>query len=377
MEAVRRSLFVGILIGLVLGAIVGILMATVYVWQNPPVYEGGAYPSELTDAYQKHYLAMVVDSYIVNQEPGVAKERLKTFDSRTQILVLGERSAAYVAAGRGAEAQAINSLATNLKSIEGWNEETIKDVVGELAAKYQNDPARAQAIGTFSAQMLGGLVPEAPPAQPPAGEAAEPAPAEPAAPAAPPAAAGGYSWVTYLLCCLLFLVLLAIMYIIGRRRFEARRRPTKQDIVWEGEGPAPIKVWSGTYTLGQDMYDEFATIETDDDDFLGEFGMGILEAIPNTSPKQVVAFDVGLFDKTDITTLSRAVMSEYAYNDETIRAKIEANPQAEAILAEPGKKFSFETSALRVDATIDDMAYAEGGNTYFEKLTVSLNLFLK
>jgi hypothetical protein len=33
-----------------------------------------------------------------------------------------------------------------------------------------------------------------------------------------------------------------------------------------------------------------------------------------------MAFDVGLFDKTDITTLSRVVMSERAYNDQSMRS---------------------------------------------------------
>jgi hypothetical protein len=180
-----------------------------------------------------------------------------------------------------------------------------------------------------------------------------------------------------MLCLLLIVILLLVIYFLGKRQFEKRKKPTRKEVEWEGEGPAPLKTWSGTYTLGQDTYDEFFTIETEDNDFLGECGMGILETVPNTSPKQVLVFDVGLFDKTDITTLSRAVMSEYAYNDETVRAKIDANPQAEAILAEPDKEFSFETSALRVDAKITDMEYAEDDNKYFEKLTVSLNLFLK
>jgi hypothetical protein len=93
----------------------------------------------------------------------------------------------------------------------------------------------------------------------------------------------------------------------------------------------------------------------------------------------VLAFDVGLFDKTDITTLSRVVMTPSAYNNETIRAKIEANPQAEAVVAEPGKKFSFETSALRIEARIDEMELGtgEGGQSYFKRLKVSMDLFLK
>jgi len=48
---------------------------------------------------------------------------------------------------------------------------------------------------------------------------------------------------------------------------------------------------------------------------------------------------------------------------------------AEAVLAEPGKEFSLETSALRVTATIDELEFG-GGDQYFEKLRISLNVFV-
>jgi hypothetical protein len=375
MQAVQRSLIVGGLVGLILGCAFGAGLVGLYIRQSPPVYQGGAYPKELTNAYQNHYLAMVIDSYIVNQEADVAEERLKTFDQPTKIRMLGERSAAYVEAGRAVEAQLINNLALTLKGAEDWSDDTIKVVVGELTVKYQSDPARAQAINTFSAQLLEGQVPVVPSPEAPA--PAEPAEAEAPAPTpAPPPPAGGISWLQYLLCCLVLIVVGLIVFVL-LKRLQARRAPAKPEVVWEGEGAPPLKRWSGTYEFGNDLYDEFFTIETDDGDFLGESGMGILEALPGTSPKQVVAFDVGLFDKTDITTLSRVVMSEHAYNDEAIRAKVEANPQAEAVLAEPGATFIFETTAMRVEAMIDELEYGEDGNVYFNKLKVSLDVFLK
>lgn len=395
-QSVQRSLIIGIVVGIILGCAVGAGLVGFYIRQNPPVYQGGAYPNEMTNAYQNHYLAMAVDSYIVTQQPEIAQERLKTFDEPTKIAILAERSAAFVAAGRGAEAQFINNLAMTLKEAEGWNDDTIRAVVADLAVQYQNEPAKAQAIGAFSAQLLNGQVPALPqgegqPEQPPPAEGeqppAVPPPAEgeqpPAPEAAPPAPAesggilGALSPLRLLLCCLVLIIVIAIIYFIGRRRFEARRGPTKQQIVWEGEGTPPIKQWRGTYNLGDDNYDEFFTIETDEGDFLGESGMGIMDAIPNTTPKQVVSFDVGLFDKTDITTLSRVIMSQFAYNDETYRMKVDANPQAEAVLAEPGKEFTFETSAMRITAKIEELAYGDEENKYFEKLTVSMDLFLK
>ncbi len=71
------------------------------------------------------------------------------------------------------------------------------------------------------------------------------------------------------------------------------------------------------------------------------------------------------------------MISEGGYNDEDLRARIEANPQAEVVLAETGKSFIFETTAMRVETTIKDMAYGEGSNVYFEKLAISLKIFPK
>lgn len=156
-----------------------------------------------------------------------------------------------------------------------------------------------------------------------------------------------------------------------------KKKPAKPKEVWQGEGPPPLKQWSGTYTFGQDNYEGYFVIETDDGIFLGEGGMEIFKSVPGSSPKQTIAFDVGLFDKTDITTLSRVVMSEHAYQDEILRASLEANPNAEAVLAQPGASFTLTSTAMRVEAKIEEMAYGEGGNVYFERLTVSLAIFLQ
>jgi hypothetical protein len=371
-ESVRRSLIVGILVGIILGCIAGLGFGSYYAWQvDPAIYADGAFPPELTQDYQSHYLAMVIDSYLMNGQVDTARERLKTFDDATQIEALGRWSAIYVAAGRGPEAQAINQLAVQLSQLEGWSPETISTVAGQLAAEFQSDTAKAQAITSFASQLGQVPVPSAPPA-------AEGEPASGAAPTQQAPSGGGLSVTTLLLLlCLVVLLIVIVAFIVYRRVAGTSQTTVRAEPVWEGEGPAPLKRWTGTYTLGQDTYDEFFTIETKTGDFLGESGIGILEAIPGTSPKQVVAFDVGLFDKTDITTLSRVLMSEHAYNDDALRAKVDANPQAEAVLAEPGKAFTLETSALRVEATIDELVYGEGGNTYFDTLTVSLDIFVK
>ncbi|MEW5960180.1 MAG: hypothetical protein AB1801_20850 [Chloroflexota bacterium] len=364
-QVVQRSLIFGAVAGVLLGCVVGAGLVGLYIRQYPPVYAGGAYPSELTPNYQDNYLAMVIDSYIVNRQPEVAQERLKTFDQTTKIRALGRRSAIYVSSGRAVEAQAVNELAVALKTAESWSPETISAIASELAAEFKDDSAKAQAITSF-ASALGQVPVEAGQVQPAAPPPAEAAPAE----------GGGFSWLTALLCCL-GLLLFALGAFVLYQRFGAKKKvAVEPQKIWTGGTTEPLKSWSGTYTLGQDNFDEFFTIETPDGAFLGESGIGILDTVPHTSPKQVISFDVGLFDKTDITTLSRVVMSEKAYYDQTLRAKIEANPQAEAILAEPGKQFTLETSAMRVEAKIQEMAYGSG-NEYFEKLKIKLDVFVK
>jgi hypothetical protein len=283
---------------------------------------------------------------------------------------LGRWSAVYVAGGRAAEAQAVNELAMALNNAENWSPETISTVASELATEFQGDSARAQAVTSFASAL--GQVPVVD------GQTQPPEEPQPVAPSpAAPAEGGGIPWTTALLCCLGLILIALIAYILYRWMGARKKAPAAEPQgVWEGEGNVPIKSWSGTYELGQDNFDEFFTIETPDGAFLGESGVGIMDAAPGTSPKQVLTFDVGLFDKTDITTLSRVLMSEQAFNDESLRSKINDNPQAEAILAEPGKEFTLETSALRVEAKIEDMAYG-GNNEYFERLTVALNVFVR
>ncbi len=372
-KSVQRTLFVGVGVGLLLGLILGLIFGLFYAWQvAPATYAGGAYPNELASGYQSNYLDMVIDSYISNNQVEQARLRLQEFDAPTKVRLLARRATDYAAVGQAVEAQNINNLAMALKSAENWSNETIQTAISQLTSEYQaaGDSIRVQAIGGFSNQLTGTVPMVSPPA------AGQPVQAPVAAPAAAPAQSGGFPW-GWLLGCLLALLLLVVIVLLAGRWQQSRKKAMKPpQPVWEGEGPAPLKRWTGTYTLGQDHYDEFFTIETDSGDFLGESGMGIMEVVPNTSPKQVKAFDVGLFDKTDITTLSRVVMSEQAYNDQTMRAKIEANPQAQAILAEPGKSFTLETSAMRVEAKIDELEYGPD-NAFFNKLKLSLAVFVK
>ncbi len=103
--------------------------------------------------------------------------------------------------------------------------------------------------------------------------------------------------------------------------------------------------------------------------------MGISDTTGEGKPDKVTAFDLWLFDKIDVRTLTQILMSEYAFNDQGIRQRLAQ--KGELTLAEKGKHILLETATLRVDATIVDLVYASTPglppNSHFQKLIVQMD----
>jgi hypothetical protein len=128
-----------------------------------------------------------------------------------------------------------------------------------------------------------------------------------------------------------------------------------------------------SYALGNDHYDESFSIETSTGEFLGECGVGISETIGVGDPDKVTAFEVWLFDKNDIRTVTKVLMSEHAFHDEELRASLA--PKGEAVLVQVNEPIVLETATLRVEATVTEASYGSGAlppNSFFERLTVEL-----
>ncbi len=140
----------------------------------------------------------------------------------------------------------------------------------------------------------------------------------------------------------------------------------------------PVARFMTTYTLGDDAYDDSFSVDGPDGNFLGECGMGISETIGVGDPKKVTAFEVWLFDKNDIRTVTRVVMSEHAFRDEALKSKLAA--KGEPVMAKSGDTVALETATLIVTARIVDMAYGGGAlppNSFFERLTIELAAYRK
>lgn len=146
----------------------------------------------------------------------------------------------------------------------------------------------------------------------------------------------------------------------------------KTDFTSQGNEP-PVVQFMTTYLHGDDLYDDSFSIETPGGEFLGECGVGISETLSSTDAKNVTAFEVWLFDKNDIRTVTKVLMSDHAYNDDAIRAKLA--PKGEAVKVEPGMRMNLETASLRIQARIVDLSYASGQfppNSVFERITIEL-----
>jgi hypothetical protein len=140
----------------------------------------------------------------------------------------------------------------------------------------------------------------------------------------------------------------------------------------------PIAQFMTTYVLGDDLFDDSFSVDSPTGEFLGECGIGISEMIGVGDPKKVAAFEVWLFDKNDIQTVTKVLMSAHVFNDVATFQRLQA--KGEPIMVEPGKKVVLETAALQLVATVSDMEYGQGAlpqDSYFERLTLEIAVWPK
>ena len=151
-----------------------------------------------------------------------------------------------------------------------------------------------------------------------------------------------------------------------------KAQPNRATMVQE----KPIAQFMTTYMFGDDLYDDSFTFDAPNGEFLGECGVSISDTIGVGDPKKISAFEIWLFDKNDIQTVTKVMMSEHIFNDPNLRQRLEI--KGEPVLAEPGKLFELETATLRMEARIVDMAYGDlplPPQSYFQRATVELAVY--
>jgi len=309
---------VGAVVGLVIGLLIGYVFWPVQ-WTDQPV-------SALRPDLQYDYLAMAIQSYTRSPNQALAQKAWTE---------LGDKAAGVL---------------TNVQQ--------------NAAAYGLNEPE----ITAFS-KAVGGTAGQLPPAA---------------------KAQTGSSPLLIVAGCLVALVLLgALVYLLlFRNRQPALARGVKTaapagaaaqaaSTYPEGQEP-PIAQYLTTYTLGNDLYDDSFSIDSPSGEFLGECGVGISETIGVGDPKKVTAFEVWLFDKNDIQTVTKVLMSAHAFNDPTISQRLAS--KGEPVLGEPGKRMVLETATLQLEARVVNMNYGQGAlpqNSFFDQMTLELAIWPK
>ncbi len=152
-----------------------------------------------------------------------------------------------------------------------------------------------------------------------------------------------------------------------RREFEFAEPPA--------EAPsysAALDQFLARYNYGDDGYDMSFSIETPQTEFLGECGVGICEVLGAGSPQKVTAFEVWLFDKDDIRTVTKVLLSDYAAASDELRGRL--SPKGELVPIKSGDTIDLETKSLRVRARVRELEYGKEGTprSYYERFVVEL-----
>jgi hypothetical protein len=158
---------------------------------------------------------------------------------------------------------------------------------------------------------------------------------------------------------------------------EMTRSVEKTDYSATSDVP-PVAQFVTTYVIGDDLFDDSFSIDSQSGEFLGECGVGISETIGVGDPKKVTAVEVWMFDKNDIQTVTKVLMSAHAFNDPNFRAKLES--KGEMFLLEPQKQIMLETQTLQMIVTVVDAQYGQGqlpNQSYFERVTLELAIWSK
>jgi hypothetical protein len=323
----RKTLY-GVAVGFLVGLIIG---WGVLAFLRPPFEYTDAAPVNLHPTYRNEVIKAVADAYSVHGNAVLAETILLT----------------------------------------DWDKEGLGQAIGQLIAET-TDEAQAQRLNAL-AQALN-IPPEtitAPTTETPVEKP---------------------SLVSRLLplCGAILLIVLVIaaatliMRLVRGRGEEGREAyaPTLETIAPEMAEAMPSGVVLGhfitSYALGNDHYDDSFSIETDAGEFLGECGVGIGETIGVGSPDKVTALEVWLFDKNDIRTETKVLMSGHAFGDEALRSKLA--PKGEPVLAEPSQIITLETASLQVTAQVTEMEYGDGGmpgESYFSRISIELVVSIK
>ncbi len=304
-----------------LGFLLGWLVIGWWLW---PVRWVNTDPWDLRPEFKKHYILMAADSYALDHDPNVLRERFS-----------------------------------------GWPEEELSGLIEEIKRERPGDIRLASRLDEIKAALN---LPE------------------PSAPR-PQAAREGRGLLPIVLALtaiLLLLVAVGIAYRLFKERLpqvfaRAPRRPARptrpspepEPIEGEYREFYPIARYSATYSYGDIRFAESFPIESPNGDYLGECGIETSELMSSGDPPKVVAFEVWLFDKEVNRTVSKAITIPEV--DEATEASLKSL-SGEVIKARKGEVVKLETRNLETHVTIREVSI-DPNEKFFTRLGVEFKIY--
>jgi hypothetical protein len=332
-ESIRKPWVIP-LIAFIAGLLIGWML---FGWFLFPVEWTDATPSYLRQDLKQDYLKMAIDSYTANQDALLAKGR-------------------YTQLGESAD-EIFAAILANPGSVKTSAITAFADVIGIETGTLPTPGASGgtENTGGFKLPSLSLII-------------------------------GIFCGLSVILGVVLLLLLARRKRTAPSIRSSSIEQPAQAESEEVGEikaaamtgGDSPIAQFMTTYMTGDEQYDDSFSIDTPMGDFLGECGIGISDTIGVGEPKKVSAFEVWLFDKNDIQTVTKVVMSDHIYNDPNAHQRLLA--KGEPVLAAAGKRILLGTQSLQLEARIVDMNYGQGAlpaDSYFERMTIEMRIWAK
>ncbi|NJD60176.1 MAG: hypothetical protein FIA98_12345, partial [Anaerolineae bacterium] len=277
-EYAQKPLVTGIL-GLVVGLFVGLVVLGWWLW---PVQWYDAAPSNMHPGYQDWWMRMSIISYGATGDAATAKAE---YDA------LGEFGPTVLAA---------------VQSSPGNIDPNLIVQYGAAVSAPAQLPAQTTAPGVIPTTTAPGVAPTA---------------------AGTPTGKSNLGTLLIVFCVITLLVGAALVayLVLQNRKKNAPTAPSMETISSEEVAPtewtnypatseqAPMVQFMASYKAGDDLFDDSFSIDSPSGEFLGECGVGISETIGVGVPKKVTAFEVWLFDKNDIQTVTKVLMSDHAF----------------------------------------------------------------
>ncbi len=346
------------------GAVVGLLIGWLLIgWLIWPVEWTDADASKLRQDLKDQYKCMVVDSYKINHDANLAAARLDSLGENIQ-------TSPYL----------LDTLQTGGCNYLPADPDimSLKSALMGNTTGLMQPTAQAQTSGQVTPGLLTTTTPNT---------------------TQPKTKNSSVVWIS-VLCGLFLLVGAALVYFLFIRNKKKGRIPeadmneeyldedssyanqtvpTKTVPATPGQANAgPAAHFMTTYVIGDDLYDDSFSIDAQTGEFLGECGVGISETIGVGEPKKVTAFEVWLFDKNDIQTVTKVLMSSHAMNDPAIRQRLAS--KGEPMQVEAGQQILLETATLQLEARVIELVYGQGAlpaGSFFERLTLEIAVWPK